>query len=227
MEDFRLGTVDAQRLIALLRVVDPALLSEFTTGGRPPGATPFHMVCSGQDKQAERVEIIKEMLRLSASPSLKMRSNGATPLHRAAGSGARDVVEELLRSRAHVNLQNEAGATPLDACYRSSGKAAIFMKMILIISFLTRPPADGPPAVLISCSMSSCQCADLIRAAGGRHGSKVAGGSQRGPVPPSHARQQRVERWRERPQPAPTPHWEDWSAWQWSPWGWWLTANHW
>ena len=129
MEDFRLGRVDAHRLIALMKVADPRLLSEFTTGGRPAGATPLHMICSGVDNQVERVMILKEMIRLSASPSLKMRSNGATPLHRAAGTGATLVVQELLAARAHVNAQNDAGATPLDACYKSSGEAAYFLKM--------------------------------------------------------------------------------------------------
>ena len=46
--------------------------------------------------------------------------------------------------------------------------------------------------------MSPCQCAALIKNAGGRHGSKIAGGSQRAPdAPPNAARQQRAERYRE------------------------------
>ena len=128
-QDFRLGDVDAPRFVALLQVVDPGLLGEFTTGGRPTGATPLHLLVSGKDKELERVEIIKEMLRLSASPSLKMRSNGASPLHRAAGTGAKHIVQELLSARAHVNAVNNAGATPLDACYRSSGEAATFINL--------------------------------------------------------------------------------------------------
>ena len=122
MQEFRKGNVDGQMLISLLQVVDPALLSEFTTNGRPAGATPFHLICNASDKELERVEVMREMIRLSASPSLKMRTNGATPLHRAAGSGARHIVEELLAVRAQVNLANNAGATPLDACSGSNGR---------------------------------------------------------------------------------------------------------
>ena len=123
-KDFRLGTIDAIRFIALLQVVDNGALSEFTTGGRPSGVAPIHMICSGKDKQPERVDIIREVVRLSASPSLKVKGNESSPLHRAAGTGADKIVEELLRAGAHVNAVNDAGATPYDAALSCSEQAA-------------------------------------------------------------------------------------------------------
>ena len=81
------------------------------------------MVCNGADKAAERCESLREMVRLSASPSLKMKSNGASPLHRAAGTGAIEITKLLIELGAHVNAKNDAGATPLDAATKSSAKA--------------------------------------------------------------------------------------------------------
>ena len=111
--------------MAILRSCGPALLHEFTTGGRPAGVAPIHMLCSGRDHESERVDILREMLRLSASPSIKNKSNGATPLHRAAGTGSIALVEALLQVGAHVNATNNALATPFDAAL-SNGKVCIF-----------------------------------------------------------------------------------------------------
>ena len=46
---------------------------------------------------------------------------GASPLYRAAGSGPVDLCECLLNARAHVNLPNDEGATPMDAARRVHG----------------------------------------------------------------------------------------------------------
>ena len=111
--------------------VDPALLSEFTRGGQPTGVAPIHLVCSGRDHEEERCMILREMLRLAASPSIKVKDSGATALHRAAGTGAAKILETLLQSKAHVNVQNAGGATPLDAATGSS-KEALKVKLFLI-----------------------------------------------------------------------------------------------
>ena len=110
-------------LVLLLNQVDPALLSEFTYGGRPTGVAPIHMICSGRDHEEERCMILREMIRLAASPSIKERTKGASPLHRAAGSGAVETVRTLIELRAHINQPNDQGATPLDAAKKSSWEA--------------------------------------------------------------------------------------------------------
>ena len=130
-EDFRNSEVDAKTVVLLLNQVDPALLSEFTSGGRPTGAAPIHMVCSGRDHEEERCMILREMIRLAASPSIKVKESGATALHRAAGTGASKMLQILLEAGAHVNVQNAKGATPLDAATGSSG-AALRAKMCFI-----------------------------------------------------------------------------------------------
>ena len=127
MQDLRTGRISCQRLMALLQVVDPGLLDECTLSGRPTGASPLHLLVAGKDHELERVEILQEMIRLTASPSMGMRSNGASPLHRAAGTGAKWIVKGLLTARAHVNALNDNGATPLDMCYLSNRKVAALM----------------------------------------------------------------------------------------------------
>ena len=99
----------------LMRNVPPSMINEFTSGGRPTGVAPIHLACNGKDHQPERCTIIHEMVRLSASPSLKVKGSGASPLHRAAGTGACDIVKVLIELGAHVSQTNEAGATPVDA----------------------------------------------------------------------------------------------------------------
>ena len=44
-------------------------------------------------------------------------------LHRAAGTGADQLVSLLIELGAHVNARNKEGATPLDAAHGSNGKA--------------------------------------------------------------------------------------------------------
>ena len=107
----------------LMRSVNPLLLEEFTRGGRPAGVAPIHLVCSGKDHEAERCAILREMVRLSASPSLKEKTKGASPLHRAAGTGACELVRILLELGAHVNAVNDAGATPVDSASNSNAQA--------------------------------------------------------------------------------------------------------
>ena len=107
----------------LLRQVNPLMLDEYTRGGRPTGVTPLHMLCSGRDHEQERQMILREMIRLAASPSIRERTKGASPLHRAAGSGAVETVRTLIELRAHINQPNDQGATPLDAARRSSWEA--------------------------------------------------------------------------------------------------------
>ena len=119
---WRLGNCSAQELMVLMKILDPLMLSEFTTAGRPTGVAPIHLICGGADKEAERCTILLEMLRLSASPSLKIKGTGATPLHRAAGSGATEIVKVLIGVRAHVNATNDIGNTPLDVAVRCSSK---------------------------------------------------------------------------------------------------------
>ena len=98
---------------------EPSMVNEFTSGGRPSGVAPIHLACNGKDHQPERCTIIHEMVRLSASPSLKVKGSGASPLHRAAGTGACDIVKVLLELGAHVDQTNEAGATPVRATSKS------------------------------------------------------------------------------------------------------------
>ena len=79
--------------------------------------------------------------------------------------------------------------------------------------------------------MSSCQCAKLIKAAGGRHGSKVAGGSQREKgAPPNAARQQRAAEYRARGAGSQwsEEEWREWRKQQWSEdeWGQWLEQRN-
>ena len=107
----------------LMRSVNPLLLEEFTRGGRPAGVAPIHLVCSGKDHELERCAILREMVRLSASPSLKEKTKGASPLHRAAGTGACELVKALIDVGAHVNALNDAGATPVDAASHSNAQA--------------------------------------------------------------------------------------------------------
>ena len=67
--------------------------------------------------------MLREIVRLSASPSLKEKTKGASPLHRAAGTGACMLVQTLIELGAFVNQPNDAGATPWDAAHGSSEKA--------------------------------------------------------------------------------------------------------
>ena len=124
-EDFRNSEVDAKFVVLLLNQVDPALLSEFTYGGRPTGVAPIHMVCSGRDHEEERCMILRELIRLAASPSIKVKESGATALHRAAGTGASKILQILIEAGAHVNVQNAKWAPhlwmqPVEAADRHS-----------------------------------------------------------------------------------------------------------
>ena len=123
LEDLRLGAVSPNLIMLLLHKVNPVMLDEYTRGGRPTGVAPIHMLCSGRDHEQERQMILREMIRLSASPSLKEMTKGASPLHRAAGSGAVETVRTLIELRGHINQPNDAGATPLDAAKKSSTEA--------------------------------------------------------------------------------------------------------
>ena len=115
-KDLRKSDVSAIDVIAILDAVHPNSLDEQTRGGQPAGWGAMHLLCQAGDHPDERVQLVKHMLELRASPSLKAHSNGATPLHRAAGGGAaKDLVEVLLEARAHVNAKNNNGSTPLDA----------------------------------------------------------------------------------------------------------------
>ena len=107
-----------------MRSVDPLVLEEHTVGGRPTGVAPIHMLCSGRDHEQERCDLLRELVRLSASPSLKEKTKGASPLHRAAGTGAVEIVKTLIELRGHLNQRNDAGATPLDAASRSNAEAS-------------------------------------------------------------------------------------------------------
>ena len=123
LEDLRLGAVSPNLIMLLLHQVNPLMLEEYTRGGRPTGVAPIHMLCSGRDHEQERCMLLREMIRLSASPSLKERTKGASPLRRAAGTGAVEIVKTLIELRAHLNLPNDAGATPVDAARRSNTEA--------------------------------------------------------------------------------------------------------
>ena len=107
-----------------MRSVDPLVLEEHTVWGRPTGVAPIHMLCSGRDHEQERCDLLRELVRLSASPSLKEKTKGASPLHRAAGTGAVEIVKTLIELRGHLNQRNNAGATPLDAARGSNAEAS-------------------------------------------------------------------------------------------------------
>ena len=119
LEDFRCHTAAASQVILLLRSLDPLALTERTGGGQPTGQAPIHLITSGADQMPERMEICRELLRLSASINAR-NIQGATPLHRAAGTGAVEMVRMLLELRANHSIENERGATPLDGCLRSN-----------------------------------------------------------------------------------------------------------
>ena len=106
-------------MILLLRSLDPLALTERTGGGQPTGQAPIHLITSSADQMPERMEICRELLRLSASINAR-NIQGATPLHRAAGTGALEIVRMLLELRANHSIENERGATPLDGCLRSN-----------------------------------------------------------------------------------------------------------
>ena len=120
----------------LMRNVPPSMINEFTSGGRPTGVAPIHLACNGKDHQPERCTIIHEMVRLSASPSLKVKGSGASPLHRAAGTGACDIVKVLLELGAFVNQTNGAGATPVDAARGSNTEANVNMVTMMVLMML-------------------------------------------------------------------------------------------
>ena len=114
LKDLQKSRVGLQNVMAVMDAIHPAALDEQTKGGRPDGVGAMHMLCQARDHPDERVALVNHMLALRASPSVKS-TNGATPLHRAAGGGAtEDVLRALLAARAHVNAVNDNGATPLD-----------------------------------------------------------------------------------------------------------------
>ena len=123
IQDFRNGVASCQEVLLLLKHVDDMALQEFTSGGQPAVVNPVHMVCSGRDKEDERCEFLREMLRLSASANVKSQRTGCSPLHRAAGTGALMLVQTLLDMKAHVNAVNNSGATPMDTASNSSTEA--------------------------------------------------------------------------------------------------------
>ena len=112
---FRTHALSCQQVITILGVAPPACLDEFTTGGQPAGVTALHMLCGGADRFAEREQIVRELIRLSAICSMRHQKTGATPILRAAGSGSTDLVRLLLELRADANVPNKDGLTPLDA----------------------------------------------------------------------------------------------------------------
>ena len=85
----------------------------------------MHMIVGGADRHAERSMIVRELLRLTASVNMRHRTTGATPLLRAAGSGAPELVSLLLELRADPNVPNNDGLTPLDAAARSNSQASM------------------------------------------------------------------------------------------------------
>ena len=93
------------------RVVDAApdvLLNKLSTGGQPSGSAPLHMLCgSGRDHAETRCQVLRRLVARQAD--LEVRdSRGSTPLLRAAGVQAVEVVETLLELRADPRAQHSS-----------------------------------------------------------------------------------------------------------------------
>ena len=119
IEEFRTNSAAVSQVLLIIQSVEPLALLEPTTGGQPVGQQPIHLITNGADQVDDRITITKELLRLSASINA-VNNVGATPLHRAAGTGALPLVKALLEWRARPSVENDRGATPLDVCVRSN-----------------------------------------------------------------------------------------------------------
>ena len=79
VEDFCTHTLVSDMVLRLLRLMDPDLLHEHTTGGQPKGAQPIHMIAGFGDQGEARADIVRELIRLSASVNASHSENGASP----------------------------------------------------------------------------------------------------------------------------------------------------
>uniref|UniRef100_A0A3P9DIE1 Uncharacterized protein n=1 Tax=Maylandia zebra TaxID=106582 RepID=A0A3P9DIE1_9CICH len=82
----------------------------------------------GNCPQVQR--LLQSRIHQNSSLNINCRSrsktcSGWTPLHLACSFGHRDVVEELLKAGADVNLQNNLGDTPLHKAAYAGRKVRI------------------------------------------------------------------------------------------------------
>jgi len=92
-----------------------------TTGGRPMGYTPLHMVANGSDRLMVRAQLCQLLLerRVRVDPE---DNEGRTPLHLAAGTGVLDTAKVLVAAGANVHHLDNRGRNCLDKCTGSSGR---------------------------------------------------------------------------------------------------------
>ena len=109
-----------------LRLNAPELLRQLLQVNPNPGVnvadkfgwSPLHILAQNRTGQANKCEMIDVLLQRRADVNVRGR-RGATPLLKAAGSGAVDQVRLLLSRGADPNLALEEGTTPYDAAWHN------------------------------------------------------------------------------------------------------------
>jgi len=122
IERLRLSAIDdeeaRQDLLLLARAVPLEVVHLSTRAdSRPASSMPLHMIASGADHLATRVAVAQLLIGRRASVN-SLTGQGATPLMKAAGTAAFDMVQFLIECRSDVNLENYRGQT---ACDMASG----------------------------------------------------------------------------------------------------------
>jgi hypothetical protein len=122
IERLRLSAIDdeeaRQDLILLARAVPLEVVHLSTRAdSRPASSMPIHMIASGADHLATRVAVAQLLIERRASVN-SLTGQGATPLMKAAGTAAFDMVQFLIECRSDINLENYRGQT---ACDMASG----------------------------------------------------------------------------------------------------------
>ena len=100
MEAIRTEELSADFAGRVLDAGPDVFLNKLSSGGQPSGVAPLHMLCgSGRDHAATRCDVLRKLA--SRMADLEVRdARGATPLLRAAGVQAVEVVKTLLELRA-------------------------------------------------------------------------------------------------------------------------------
>jgi ankyrin repeat protein len=88
-----------------------AMVDAETLGVPHPGRTALHLAVSKRSTAGP--EMVKELLKGGARPTVQTRQGGNTPLHYAIDGRSVEVVKALLNAGADPNVTSSSGLTPL------------------------------------------------------------------------------------------------------------------
>jgi ankyrin repeat protein len=110
-----------------------AMVDAETLGVPHPGRTALHLAVSKRSSAGP--EMVKELLKGGARPTVQTRQGGNTPLHYAIDGRSVEIVKALLDAGADPNVANSSGLTPLH-------KAAAIPGLELVVETLLQGGAS-------------------------------------------------------------------------------------